>query len=175
MAGRAALDAAYPLALDGPQPGRLLPHSVRHAWLFASAEPTLWVSITPRSWTRSPRAPHVCQPESARTSHTARCPRQATKSDTIRTTRSALTGQISRSVSITPPGSQDDHRMSDVQFYNLKLKRKISAPEQQLRSGPSRDPALRAEHSGAAPWSPSTRARRCSSSSVSSLSVPEVS
>lgn len=47
VAGRAALDAAYPLARDAVHDlDGLPPHAVRTAWLFASAQPTLWVDIT---------------------------------------------------------------------------------------------------------------------------------
>lgn len=50
--GRAALDAAYPLARDPlsfPDQARagLLPHAVRAVWLFASATPHAYVDIAP--------------------------------------------------------------------------------------------------------------------------------
>lgn len=50
MVGRAALDAAYPLARDRlsfPQHAQegLLPHAIHQVWLFSSAHPTSYVDI----------------------------------------------------------------------------------------------------------------------------------
>ncbi len=51
VAGRAALDAAYPLARDHlsfpeHEAAGLTPHAVRALWLFASDRPTAYVDIS---------------------------------------------------------------------------------------------------------------------------------